>query len=250
MPTLRQRLPVAVPPQPLLALPRDDRATESAAKSRRRPRPPGEHGAKTRRRAREELVGSPFAPRKNRDGARRGGVQIREPTAVPPHSEQPAQGGIRRARALHGDGDALQGVRAARLLDAGPDPSKTPRAVSGEGSPEPPRVMSTPATWEVSTRMCSISSGEMPDVLGDDVTPAQGLHVTAEGAEKRFRLVPLGVSDDDGLPAPQIQAARGGLVGHPAREAQGVHHGLLLGGVGPHAASAQGGDPAWCRGWR
>src|SRR5215210_6899922 len=78
-------------------------------------------------------------------------------------------------------------------------------------------------------------------LVGDDVTPAQGLHVTAEGAEQRLRLVPLGVADDHGLPAPQIQAARGGLVGHPVRETQGVHHGLLLGGVGPHAASAQGG---------
>ncbi len=41
-------------------------------------------------------------------------------------------------------------------------PCRTPRAVKGEGSPEPPRVTSTPTTWLVSTRIKLASSVEVP----------------------------------------------------------------------------------------
>ena len=60
--------------------------------------------------------------------------------------------------------------------------------------------------------------GGGPDVLCGYVAAAQGLDVAPERAEQLLGLVALRVADDDGLASPEIQAARGGLVGHPTRQ--------------------------------
>ena len=80
--------------------------------------------------------------------------------------------------------------------------------------------------------------GGGPHVLGDDVASAQGFDVAPERAKERLGLVRVGVPDNDGLPAPEVEAARGGLVGHPPRQAQYVDYGFVLAGVGIHPASA------------
>jgi hypothetical protein len=56
-------------------------------------------------------------------------------------------------------------------------------------------------------------------VLGGYVATTQRFEVAAEGAEEFFGFVAVRVADDDGLSAPKIKAARGGLVGHPSCQA-------------------------------
>ena len=78
-------------------------------------------------------------------------------------------------------------------------------------------------------------------VLGRDVLAVQVLHEAAELAQQGFGLQRLGVANDDGLAAAQVQARDGGLVGHAAAQAQHVVQGFHVGSVVPHAGAAQRG---------
>jgi hypothetical protein len=81
--------------------------------------------------------------------------------------------------------------------------------------------------------------GAGADVLGRDVEPVERVDVAAEGPEQLLGLVLLGVADDHGLAAAEVEAGRRRFVGHAAREAEDVEHGLLGAGVGPHPAAAE-----------
>src|SRR5829696_2643315 len=143
------------------------------------------------------------------------------------------------SQTLHGNDPALQGGSAIDLLDAGPHSLQ-----HSEGSEW--RRVARAATGDVDT---DDVRGLYPDevgvlrrgtnILGHDVASAKGLDVAPERAEERLGLVRVRVTDDNGLPAPEVEAARGGLVGHPSRQAQYVNYGFVLAGVGIHPACAQ-----------
>ena len=73
-----------------------------------------------------------------------------------------------------------------------------------------------------------------------DVAPAELVDEVAHGLEQRLALAAARVADDHRLAAAQRQARQRGLVGHAARQAQHVAQGLLVAGVVPHAAAAEG----------
>ncbi len=54
------------------------------------------------------------------------------------------------------DGEPQSAWAAARI------PERTPRAVTGEGSPLPPRSTGSPVTQAVSAAMCSMSTTSVP----------------------------------------------------------------------------------------
>src|SRR5918997_5442867 len=136
--------------------------------------------------------------------------------------------------ALHGNDPALQGGRTVDFLDAGPHTLQdseggewrgVARAAAGDVDPDDVRGLD-PDEIGVLRRST--------DVLCHDVASAKGLDVAPERAEERLGLVYVGVPDDYRLPAPEVEAARGGLVGHPSRQAQDVHYGFVLAGVRVH----------------
>ena len=56
------------------------------------------------------------------------------------------------------DSDGLPHSRSATAFIA----HRTPQAVAGDGSPEPPSDSLTPVTWRVSRRMTSMSAWVVP----------------------------------------------------------------------------------------
>jgi hypothetical protein len=73
-----------------------------------------------------------------------------------------------------------------------------------------------------------------------DIAPAEAVDEIAHGLEQRLALAGVRVADDHRLAATQRQARQGRLVGHAARQAQHIAQRLLVRGVVPHAAAAQG----------
>ena len=63
----------------------------------------------------------------------------------------------------------------------------------------------------------------------------------AVGAQQLLALDALGVPDDDRLAAPEIQAGRGCLEGHPSRQPQDIAQGFLVGAEWIEARTAEGG---------
>src|SRR5215212_11790055 len=121
--------------------------------------------------------------------------------------------------ALHGDDPAFQRGRAEDLLGAGPHPLQdsegcewrgVARAAAGDVDPDDVRGLD-PDEVRILRRGAH--------VLRHDVAPAEGLDVAPERAEERLGLIRVRVPDDHGLPAPEVEAARGGLVGHPSSQA-------------------------------
>ena len=82
--------------------------------------------------------------------------------------------------------------------------------------------------------------GRDADVLGRPVFAADILDRPAQGLEQGRRLLGAGIADDHRLAAAQLQVGHGVLVGHGARQAQGVDHRRLGRGERPHAAAAGG----------
>ncbi len=80
---------------------------------------------------------------------------------------------------------------------------------------------------------------EGADVLGGDVAAAQALDEATVGAQERLGLDALGVADDDGLAATEVEAGHGRLVAHPARQPEHVAEGVRLRGVGIEAGTAE-----------
>ena len=81
--------------------------------------------------------------------------------------------------------------------------------------------------------------GRGADVLGGDVASVERLDEAAVGPEERLPVLPPVVADDDRLPAAEVDAGHGGLVGHPPGEPQRVGDGLIGVLVLPEAGAAQ-----------
>ena len=79
------------------------------------------------------------------------------------------------------------------------------------------------------------------EVLGDDEPPAQCSDVPSQHAQQRFALAGLGIADQHGFAATQVQTGDRGLVGHAARQPQRIAQRLILRRIGPHAQAAEGG---------
>ena len=81
--------------------------------------------------------------------------------------------------------------------------------------------------------------GRGADVLGGDVAAVERLDEAAVRPEERLPVLPPVVTDDDRLPAAEIDAGHGGLVGHPPGEPQRVGDRLVGVLVLPEAGAAQ-----------
>jgi len=73
-----------------------------------------------------------------------------------------------------------------------------------------------------------------------DVASAHALDKTAHCLKQRLALVFARVTNDHRLAATQWQPGQRRLVRHATGQAQHIVQGLLLVGIGPHAATAQG----------
>ena len=80
-----------------------------------------------------------------------------------------------------------------------------------------------------------------PDVLSGDVAPAKGVDEAPVRPEEFLGLATGALGQDHRLPAPEIEAGRGVLVGHRLGEAQGVGERRLLGVELPVARPPEGG---------
>ena len=76
-------------------------------------------------------------------------------------------------------------------------------------------------------------------VLGGDVVAAQIFEEFPERAKERHAVEGVLGAHDDALAATVREARQGGLVGHPAREAERVDEGVLVGRVRNEAAPAE-----------
>ena len=117
----------------------------------------------------------------------------------------------------------------------------TPRAVAGEGSPEPPTSRGKPATHRVRRRMTAMSAPGGPDVLGGDVAAAEAVDHVAVGVEQPLRLDLGGIADDHRFPAPEVEPRRRRLVRHALGEAEHVDQRGVLVRVGKETGPAEGG---------
>ena len=120
-------------------------------------------------------------------------------------------------------------------------PRRTPSAVNGDGSPEPPCDGSTPVTCLVmrADDLHVLEAGAA--VLGGDVVAAEVLDELAERAEQRHAIEALLRPDEDALAAAVREAGERGLVGHAAREAERVDDRGFVGVVLDEAAAAERG---------
>ena len=120
-------------------------------------------------------------------------------------------------------------------------PRRTPSAVNGDGSPEPPCATSTPVTCLV-TRADDLHVLEAgAAVLGGDVVAAEVVDEATERAEERDAIEVLLRADDDALAAAVREAGERGLVRHAAREAERVDERVLVGVVREEATAAERG---------
>ena len=110
------------------------------------------------------------------------------------------------SRALHGDADAVEARRptpassiAARI------PQKTPHAVIGEGSPEPPFSTGRPVMWRVSRGDDLGVGGRRADVLGRQVAAAERLDEPPQRPEQELALLRPRIADHHGLAAAERQ---------------------------------------------
>ena len=148
-----------------------------------------------------------------------------------------AQGVTDAAQALHGDADAAQLGASQAVLDGRPnghvDAERRHRrrvAAAARGAAHEPRLRGDDVHV----------GGRGADVLGGDVAPAERIDKAPEGAHEVGALVAPGVAEDDRLAAADGQAGDGRLVGHAARQAQGVGQRLVVRCIVPHAAPAKG----------
>ena len=131
---------------------------------------------------------------------------------------------------------AVQGGIAVALLRARPDSLVDAVGRRGRGIPGASANPDHPAGFRAH-ELHVVHGGA--DVLRGDVAPAQRLHRAAVGPKEPLPVAGAFIRQDDGLAPSQIQAGDGRLVGHAAREAQGVGQGVRLAGVPPQAGAAQ-----------
>ena len=182
--------------------------------------------------------GGPDAPSASR-GSQPVGVMSATVTVARP----PAGGGRHAAdvaQTLHGDVDAVESRPSPASRSEARIPQKTPQAVIGDGSPEPPLATGSPVMWACASHLLGVV-GRRADVLSGQVAAAEPVDESAQREELLRPLVGAGIAQHDGLAAAQIEPGQRVLVGHALRQAQHVDERRLVGRVRPHADAAQPG---------
>ncbi len=80
---------------------------------------------------------------------------------------------------------------------------------------------------------------ERADIARGVVATVDRLHEASVRTQQRLGLEGVGVTDDDGLAATEVETGEGGLVGHALRKIEDVGESFLLGAVRVEARSAE-----------
>ena len=142
---------------------------------------------------------------------------------------------------LHGDAPTVErrsnrraSRRPARIAEA------TPNAVTGDGSPEPPRAGSTPVTHGVSSANVSMSAGVAPTSSAAMYRPPSSSMARPIARNSSSECGASGVVDEHHcLSAALVQPGDGRLERHRLGQAERVDDRVVLVGVVPEADAAE-----------